>query len=450
MRVAITCKKLGRPGRKSLMLMIFARSKILSNLTEKQVSEESGLRYVDFVDLKYKPKETDVVCTFHIEPEGINLQEAAGGVAAESSVGTWTELRTEKPYVERLAARVFSIKGVEAKIAYPAGLFEPGNMPNILSSLAGNVFGLRVLKNLRLNDIELSEQLVKSFKGPKYGIEGIRRILRVRERPLVGTIIKPKLGLKTVDHAKVAYDAWVGGCDIVKDDENLSSQGFNPFENRLVKTLECRDQAENETGEKKVYMINITSETKEMIRRAELVLGQGGEYAMIDILTCGFAALQTLRDQGFHLVIHAHRAGHAAFTKNPKHGISMQVISKAARMIGVDQLHVGTVVGKMFETKEEVAENCDALTEEMFGLKQVLPVASGGLHPRHVPALMEFFGKDFVIQAGGGIHGHKDGTISGAKAMRQAVDATLQGIPLDKYAEKHRDLKAALETWPNA
>ena len=400
------------------------------------------------MDLKYAPKETDVVCTFYVEPEGISITEAAGGVAAESSVGTWTELTTVKPYVESLAARVFSIEGNQAKIAYPVELFEPGNMPNVLSSVAGNVFGLRLLRNLRLTDIKFSRQLVKSFKGPQYGVEGIRTLIGVHSRPLVGTIIKPKLGLKTIDHAKVAYEAWLGGCDIVKDDENLSSQSFNLFEERLVKTLESRDRAEEETGEKKVYMINITSGTKEMLHRAELVLRHGGEYVMIDILTCGFAALQTFRDQGFQLVIHAHRAGHAAFTKNPLHGISMQVISRVARVIGVDQLHVGTVVGKMFETKEEVAENCDALTEEMFELKSVLPVASGGLHPRLIPALIEFFGKDFVIQAGGGIHGHKDGTISGAKAMRQAVDATLQGIPLNRYAEKHKELKGALETWP--
>ena len=406
------------------------------------------MKYVDFVDLKYAPKETDVVCTFYVEPEGISITEAAGGVAAESSVGTWTELTTVKPYVESLAARVFSIEGNEAKIAYPVELFELGNMPNVLSSVAGNVFGLRLLRNLRLTDIKFSRQLVKSFKGPQYGVEGIRTLIGVHSRPLVGTIIKPKLGLKTIDHAKVAYEAWLGGCDIVKDDENLSSQSFNLFEERLVKTLESRDRAEEETGEKKVYMINITSGTKEMLHRAELVLRHGGEYVMIDILTCGFAALQTFRDQGFQLVIHAHRAGHAAFTKNPLHGISMQVISRVARVIGVDQLHVGTVVGKMFETKEEVAENCDALTEEMFELKSVLPVASGGLHPRLIPALMEFFGKDFVIQAGGGIHGHKDGTVSGAKAMRQAVDATLQGIPLNRYAEKHKELKGALETWP--
>jgi ribulose-bisphosphate carboxylase large chain len=127
----------------------------------------------------------------------------------------------------------------------------------------------------------------------------------------------------------------------------------------------------------------------------------------------------------------------------------MRVISKVARIIGMDQLHVGTVVGKMFETKEEVAQNRDALTKEMFGLKRVLPVASGGLHPRLVPALMEFFGKDFIIQAGGGIHGHRDGTASGARAMRQAVEATLEGKSLEKFAENHKELERALETWPN-
>jgi ribulose-bisphosphate carboxylase large chain len=101
----------------------------------------------------------------------------------------------------------------------------------------------------------------------------------------------------------------------------------------------------------------------------------------------------------------------------------------------------------MFETKEEVAENCEALKMDMCGLMPVLPVASGGLHPRLVPALMEFFGRDFVIQAGGGIHGHREGTIAGAKAMRQAVDATLKKIPLDEYSKKHRELREALRIW---
>jgi len=401
------------------------------------------------VNLRYQPKETDVICTFYVEPEGVSIEEAAGGVAAESSIGTWTELTTVEPYVEKLAAYVFYIEGNKVKIAYPIELFEPRNMPNILSSISGNVFGLRTLKNLRLNDVHFPSELIRSFKGPKYGVEGIRKLLRVYDRPLVGTIIKPKLGLKTDDHAKVANEAWVGGCDIVKDDENLSSQRFNPFEERVIKTLESRDKAEEETGERKVYMVNITAETEEMLRRAEYVRDHGGEYVMIDIITCGFSTLQTLREQDFNLIIHAHRAGHAAFTKNPKHGISMQVIAKVARIIGVDQLHAGTVVGKMFETKEEVIENCEALKMEMTGLKSVLPVASGGLHPGLVPALIEFFGKDFVIQAGGGIHGHREGTVAGAKAMRQAVDATLKGIPLSEYAKTHRELEIALRIWKN-
>lgn len=405
------------------------------------------MKYIDFVDLSYSPKTTDIVCDFFIEPDGISLKEAAGGVAAESSVGTWTELTTLKPYVEDLAACVFNIDGNNIQVAYSSKLFEQGNMPNILSSVAGNVFGLRALKNLRLNDINFSKKIIQSFQGPKYGITGIRELLRIKNRPFVGTIIKPKLGLKTKDHAKVAYNAWIGGCDVVKDDENLSSQSFNTFNDRVIKTLEMRDRAEGESGEKKVYMINITSETNEMLKRAQFVKDHGGRYLMIDILTCGFSALQTLREQNFGLVIHAHRAGHAAFTKSHKHGISMKVIAKVARIIGVDQLHVGTVVGKMSETKKDVSENCEALKKDIHGIKKVLPVASGGLFPSLIPELIKFFGNDLVIQAGGGIHGHPKGTISGALAMRQAVHATLNGIPLEEYSRTQKELRQAMELW---
>jgi ribulose-bisphosphate carboxylase large chain len=405
------------------------------------------LKYLDFVDLTYIPKETDLICTFYVEPKDISLRQAAGGVAAESSIGTWTELTTTQPYVELLAAKVYSIKGKIVKIAYPIELFEKANMPNILSSVAGNVFGLKALKNLRLLDLKMSELLLNSFKGPTFGTKGIRKLLKVPTRPLVGTIIKPKLGLETKDHAKVAYDAWFGGCDIVKDDENLSSQKFNPFEERLVRTLESRDKAQTETGERKVYMINITAETETMLKRAQSVKDQGGEYVMVDILTCGWSALQTLVNQNLKLVIHAHRAGHAAFTKNRLHGIAMKPIVTVARIIGVDQLHVGTVVGKMSETEEEVKENVSACKSELMGLRPILPVASGGLHPGLVPTLLKMFGNDVVIQAGGGIHGHPAGTVAGARAMRQAVDATLEGLSLEKYAKNHIELKATLDLW---
>ena len=406
------------------------------------------MRYIDFVNQKYRPKDTDLICDFRVEPRDQPLDVIAGGVAAESSVGTWTSLTTEKPYIRELAATVYEINGNEIKIAYPKELFEPDNMPNILSSVAGNVFGLEDIENLRLNDIHFPREIATSFKGPKYGIEGVRELTGVHDRPLVGTIIKPKLGLVTRDHAEVAYEAWLGGCDVVKDDENLSNQRFNPFDERVIQTLEARDRAESETGEKKVYLINVTAEMEEMKRRAQFVEDHGGRYMMIDILTTGWSSLQTMRDQNYKLLIHAHRAGHAAFTRSHRHGINMVVLAKVARLIGVDQLHVGTAVGKMAETREEVEANIHACVEPMYGLKPVLPVASGGLHPGMITKLVDIFGKDTVIQAGGGIHGHPDGTIVGAIAMRQAVDAAMKGIALKEYAEDHPELEKALEKWP--
>jgi len=276
---------------------------------------------------------------------------------------------------------------------------------------------------------------------------------------LVGTIIKPKLGLNVKHHAQSAYESWKGGCDIVKDDENLASQKFNVFEKRLVKTLEMADKAEKETREKKAYLVNITAETKEMIKRAQLVEKQGGKYVMIDILTTGWAALQTLREANFKMAIHAHRAMHAAFDRNPEHGISMMVIADFARLIGVDTLHIGTGIGKLegkikdIEELNEEIENKNIkatkkrLEQKWINIKSVLGVSSGGLHPGHVPFLIKHLGKDLVIQAGGGIHGHPFGTKAGAIAMRQAVEAALKRISLKKYALTHVELEEALKKW---
>ena len=409
--------------------------------------------YLNYIDLEYKPAKDDLICEFFIKAKNPNeLENTIGGVAAESSIGTWTETSTTKAYMKNLAAKVFYIKKIgkdsaDIKIAYPNDLFELGNIPDIMSSIAGNVFGMKDVEGLRLNDIIFPENIVKSFKGPKYGIEGIRKITGIKDRPLVGTIVKPKIGLNVKDHARVAYEAWVGGCDVVKDDENLSSQKFNKFEDRLRETMKMKRKAEKETGEKKMYMINITAETKEMLRRAKLVEEAGNEYVMVDIISVGWSALQTLRDANFNLVLHAHRAGHAAFDRNKKHGISMKVIARLVRMIGLDQLHIGTAVGKMFETHDDVLENREALIEDFYGLKKVFPVASGGLDPLMAPALYKIMGKDVIMQFGGGIHGHPKGTISGAKAARQAVDAAMKGISLEEYAKSHKELGETLEKW---
>jgi len=412
----------------------------------------------EFINLRYKPK-NDLICLLKINPNKISLEKAANTVALESSVGTWTKIK-ENNYIEKLKAKVFSIKKSGwVKIAYPQELFEKDNVPNILSSIAGNIMGMKAVKTIRLEDVSFPKSILKSFKGPRYGIGGIRKMLKIKSRPLVGTIIKPKLGLSEEEHSKSAYESWKGGCDLVKDDENLASQKFNNFEKRLEKTLEMADKAEKETGEKKGYLVNVTAETKEMIKRAQLVEKMGGKYVMIDILTAGWAALQTLREANFKLAIHAHRAMHAAFDRNPEHGISMMVIADFARLIGVDQIHIGTGIGKLegrIKDIKKIEEDIKMkkvkgtkkrLEQNWNGLKSVLSVSSGGLHPGHIPFLIKHLGKDLVIQAGGGIHGHSFGTEAGAIAMRQAVDAVLKKRSLKEYAKTHVELEEALRKW---
>jgi ribulose-bisphosphate carboxylase large chain len=417
-------------------------------------------RGFEFIDLKYHPKD-DLVCLFKIVPNKISIEKAANTVALESSVGTWTEVEgSNLDYVKKLRAKVFSIKkNGYIKIAYPSGLFEKDNIPNILSSVAGNIFGMKSVKSIRLQDVKFPKSILKRFKGPKYGIEGVRKILKIRSRPLIGTIIKPKLGLNTKHHAESAYESWKGGCDLVKDDENLASQKFNQFENRLAKTLEMADKAEAETGEKKGYLVNVTAETKEMMKRAQLAEKMGSKYIMIDILTSGWAAVQTLREGNFKPAIHAHRAMHAALDRNPNQGMSMMVIADFARLIGVDQIHIGTGIGKLegdirdiMQLKDEISrlkikKTKKRLEQNWMNIKPVMPVSSGGLQPGHVPFLIKHLGKDLVIQAGGGIHGHPFGTEAGARAMRQAVDAVLQKKPLKEYAKTHVELEEALEEW---
>ena len=405
------------------------------------------MKYKDFVDTKYKPKSTEVVCEFHVEPKRVKMRYAAGGIAAESSIGTWTEVETMNKRIEKLAAKVFYIRGNTIRIAYPIELFELDNMSNFLSSVAGNVFGLKELRNLRLNDVQLPRKFVKSFKGPKYGIRGVRKAMRVKNRPLIGTIIKPKLGLTTAEHVKVAYNSWIGGCDIVKDDENLANQKFNTFKSRVNASLKARDKTEKETGERKAYMVNVTAETRDMLKRAKFVQDAGGRYAMVDVITVGWSGFQTLREENLKLILHGHRAMHAAITKNKHHGISMKVFAKLLRVVGIDQLHVGTAVGKMNEDKKEVLDNVNALTQSMHGIEKVMPVASGGLHPLHVPQLVKIFGKDVIMQFGGGIHGHPQGTRSGAMAVRQSLSAVKKKISVKQFAREHEELKAAIKKW---
>jgi ribulose-bisphosphate carboxylase large chain len=237
---------------------------------------------------------------------------------------------------------------------------------------------------------------------------------------------------------------------------------FNKFEKRVDETLKVRDKIEKEIGEKKIYMPNITGPLSLMKKRADYVINRGGEYVMVDIITIGFSALQEIRDyiEDKKIVIHAHRAMHAALTRSKDFGVSMLAIAKVMRLIGCDQLHTGTVLGKMESGEEEVKDinhvitaskikgnNSTMLDQDWGKIRSILPVASGGLSPLHIPDLIKILGKDMVFQFGGGCHGHPDGTEAGAKAIRQAIEATLEEISLLDYAKNKPELRKAIEKW---
>ncbi len=413
-----------------------------------------------YLKLNYKPDyQNEIIATFYGESK-ISLKELAEKIAAESSIGTWTKINTLSDKVfEKIAARIFYVDSKSGifKIAYPLILFEKSNIPQLLSSIAGNIFSMKVVKNLRLQDLEFPQKYINSFSGPKWGIEGIRKILNIYHRPIIGCIMKPKIGLTAEQNAKLAAKIFSNGVDLIKDDENLTDLSFNRFVDRVKKVLTLKKEVEKKLGQKKIYVFNVTAPVKTMLTRAEFVKKMGGKCVMVDIITAGWAGVQALREQDLGLIIHGHRAGHSAFTRNKKHGISMLVLANLARLAGIDELHTGTVVGKMEGEEMEVLKINELLKEDWQGfnrlrenwhnLKPVLPIASGGLHPGLTQKLVEILGEDIIINFGGGLHGHPKGSESGAKAVFQSVEATLKGIPLKTYAQNHLELKQALEYW---
>ncbi len=413
-----------------------------------------------YLRLNYKPKPKDEIIVTYYGESKLSLSKLAQKVAEESSIGTWTKVNTLSDKIfNKLAAKVFSVNNKTGifKIAYPLALFEPNSIPQLLSSIGGNVFSMKLVKNLRLQDIEFPEKYINQYLGPRHGINGIRRITGIKRRPLVGCIIKPKIGLTSSQNAKLAAEIFKNGVDLIKDDENLTDLTFNRFEDRVKKVLALKKQVEKETKQKKIYVFNVTAPTELMLERAKLVKKLGGRCVMVDIITTGWAGVQSLRNQDLGLIIHGHRAGHSAFTRSKKHGISMLVIANLSRLAGIDQLHTGTVVGKMEGEEKEVVQlnellkedwkDFDRLRENWGKLKPVLPIASGGLHPGLVYKLVEILGTNLVINFGGGLHGHPKGSGAGARAAVQAVEAATKGIPLKFYSHNHIELKQALDHW---
>ncbi len=390
-----------------------------------------------------------VVCKYRVTTD-LPIEKAAEAIAAEQSTGTWTGISTLNSEIfNNLGARVVDISGDNIIVEFPTDDFsiEVGAVPQILSVIAGNLFGLGALKGVRLEDVTFPKEILDQFKGPKFGAEGIRKQLDRPEKPLVGTIVKPKIGLDPKNTAKYVYEAGAGGLTNSKDDETLVDQAFCPIEDRTKAVAEALDRLESE-GHKMMHAVNVSTRSDKILELAEKVQEWGARELMIDVITCGFGSLQALaEDPSIKVPIHVHRTMHGAFTKDPLHGVAMLPLTKLVRMCGGDALHIGTLgVGKMSgSTKED--SNLVACLGDDVPYKGVMPVCSGGVYPGIVDAIVKKAGFNVQIQAGGGVAGHPDGVRAGAMGMSQAVDAAYLGIPAEEYAKDHKELAIALKTW---
>jgi ribulose-bisphosphate carboxylase large chain len=438
-----------------------------------------------YYDADYQPKDTDILAAFRITPQpGVDEVEAAAAVAGESSTATWTVVWTDRLTDHRhYQAKAYSVEPVPgrddqwiARIAYDLDLFEEGSIANLTSSIIGNVFGFKALRALRLEDMRIPPHYVKTFQGPPHGIVMEREYLDKFGRPLLGATTKPKLGLSAKNYGRVVYEALRGGLDFTKDDENINSQPFMRWRDRYVNAMEAVNRASAETGEVKGHYLNVTAATmEEMYERAEFAKELGSIIVMMD-LTVGFTAMQSMskwaRRNG--VILHLHRAGHSTYTRQKDHGVSFRVLAKWCRMLGVDHIHAGTVVGKLEgdpRSTKGYYDTCRAnrldpspehglyFEQDWASMPSVMPVASGGIHAGQMHQLLHYLGEDVVLQFGGGTIGHPMGIAAGATANRVAVEAMIQARNegrefyeegpdiLRSAARGCPELDAALEVW---
>jgi len=453
------------------------------------------LGYVNF-NLPNPKNGEYLLAVFHLVSGGsLNILQAAAEVAAESSTGTNFNVKTETPFSKEMNALVYQIDQDKNLVwlAYPWRLFDRGgNIQNILTYLVGNVLGMKEVSALKLLDVWFPPAMLEQYDGPSYTLDDMRKYLNVYDRPILGTIIKPKMGLTSAEYAEAAYDFWVGGGDFVKNDEPQANQDFCPYDKMVINVKAAMDKAVKETGNKKVHSFNVSAaDFDTMIERCELIRNTGfepGSYAfLIDGIMAGWTAVQTLRRKYPDVFIHFHRAGHGAYTRleNPI-GFSVLVLSKFARLAGASGIHTGTAgVGKMQGSPEEdvvaalnilqfkakghffeqewskIPENDkDAIAlvqadtshhviledDSWRGMKKCCPIISGGLNPTLLKPFIDVMGNiDFITTMGAGCHAHPKGTTAGAKSLVQACEAYQKGIDIKEYAKNHKELEEAIE-----
>lgn len=403
---------------------------------------------------------------------GLDPDAVAGVMAGEQSSGTFVAVPGETPELRQRAGAVVerverletvsepSLPGAarppdggrynraRVEISWPLENIGP-SLPNLMATVAGNLFELREVSGLRLLDIALPRAFAQACPGPAFGVEGTRRLAGVEGRPLIGTIVKPSIGLGPAETADLVDGLCAAGIDFVKDDELQSDGAHCPFEARVKAVMETVARHADRTGRKAMVALNLTGEVDEMRRRHDVVANHGGTCVMVSLNSVGLAGLLALR-RHCALPIHAHRNGWGYLSRHPLLGWSYRAWQTLWRLAGADHMHVNGLDNKFCEANDSVVASARACLEPLFDDHPMtaMPVFSSGQSARQAAATYEALGSvDLIYAAGGGIMAHPAGPAAGVASLREAWEAAVEGIPAETYARSHEALRVALEAY---
>jgi ribulose-bisphosphate carboxylase large chain len=403
------------------------------------------------------------------------LADAAAMMAGEQSTGTFIRVPGETDELrERYAARIESIEELgtvdspslsgsglpkghtgpvtrrtaEVTLSWPIENMGP-SLPNLLATVAGNLFELKPFSGLKLIDLTLPPAFLAPYQGPQFGVEGTRQLTGVYGRPLIGTIVKPSVGMgpgQTAAQVRMLAEA---GIDFIKDDELQANGPHCPFDKRITAVLQTLDDFAQTTGKRVMYAANITGEIDQMLRRHDLVVRLGGTCVMASLNSIGLPALVALRHHS-QVAIHGHRNGWGMFSRSHATGMSFIAYQKLWRLAGIDHVHVNGIRNKFCESDSSVVASARECLTPMFPAPHkpctILPVFSSGQSAAQAPDTYKALGSvDLLYACGGGIMAHPQGPAAGVRSLQQAWEAAAQNIALETYAATHAELRAALE-----
>lgn len=400
---------------------------------------------------------------------GDDPRRAAEVIAGEQSSGTFIALPNETPELkQRSGARIERLEVLETvdkpslpggmpadvyhrcalEISWPLENLGP-SLPNLMSTVAGNLFELRQVSGLRITDLQLPASFAGAYQGPAFGIDGTRKLAGVSSGPLIGTIIKPSVGLSVEQTVQQVRELVAGGIDFIKDDELQSDGSFCPFDERVTAVMRVVNEAAQRSGRKAMVAFNLTGDLDQMKRRHDHVLAQGGTCVMVCLNSIGIVGLQELRRHS-QLPIHAHRAGWGYLSRSPALGWDYAPWQKIWRLAGADHLHVNGLRNKFSEADESVIAAAKAVLAPIMpeAAMPAMPVFSSGQTGLQAEDTYRALGTtDLIHTAGGGIFGHPAGVSAGVEALREAWAAAVNHIPLPQHAATSTALRQAMEFW---